>query len=342
MYRKTKIVAKHIQSILLGLAILLILSCLAVNANPLTPETSDVKYKAYPDLPIDPEGRKYHRFLHFPAPQGVSYNTRQKAVANIDNTQEKETVVLMVAEAGEEWREWCQAFLLITEAETEGGLPKQKDLFKLFDAGTYDLDVPGKTVVLRNLPFVFRELWSGESWGFKWISFDLVDLTGDGILDIWIDHAYGVAVISFQDGEFKEVFSCYVYYREQAPEYIDLDNDGSYEIKLQSSIFMIDIPGVRYLEWTNLYEWDGTTYILNNERFYAKNDEFLIGLLQQYNSALIWYGKYEPYSFYVGLVYYYRGDTSMARRHLQRVVEHAEQQVYIQAAESLLKKLPSY
>ena len=261
MYRKTRIVATHIQNILLGLAILLIFSCLAANADPLTPETSDVEYKTYPDLPTDPEGPTYHRFLQFPAPKGVSYNTRGKATANIDDTPEKETIVLMVAEAGEEWREWCQAFLLITEAETEtGGLPKKKDLFKLFDAATYDFDVPGKNVVLRNLPFVFRELWSGESWRFKGVSFDLVDLTGDGVLDIWIDHAYGVAVISFQDGEFKEVFSCYVYYREQAPEYVDVDNDGSYEIKFQSSIFtMVDHPGAA-LSWNGLdfYEWDGS------------------------------------------------------------------------------------
>ena len=67
-----------------------------------------------------------------------------KAIANIDNTPEKETIVLMVAEGGgDEWGQWCQAFLLIAEAETEtGGLPKEKELFKLFDAGVYNFDVP--------------------------------------------------------------------------------------------------------------------------------------------------------------------------------------------------------
>ena len=63
------------------------------------------------------------------------------------------------------------------------------------------------------------------------------------------------------------------------------------------------------------------TYVLNNERFYADNDEFLIALLDQYNDLLIRYGRYEPYSFYLGLVFYYRGNAAMARRHLQWVVE---------------------
>ncbi len=341
MYKKTKIVSKHIQRILLGLTISLILSAFPVNAETQTPTDSDVEYKWY-DVPIDPEGRKYHRFLQFPAPQGASYDTRKKATANIDDTPEKETIVLMVAEAGEEWREWCQAFLLIAEAEVEGvGLPKKKDLFKLFDAGVYDFDVPGKTIEVRNPPFVFEGLWRGGSWRSKRVSFKLVDLTGDGILDIWIDHAYcGVAVISFQNGEFKEICSGYAYSREHSPEYVDLDNDGIYEIKIPRSIFMIDIPGLRYVHWMSLYEWDGTAYVLNNERIYAENDAFLIQLLRQYNYALIRYGRYEPYSFYIGLVFYYRGNTAMARRYLQSVVKYAKKPDYIHAAESILKKLP--
>ena len=336
MYKKTKIVSKYFQCILLGLAISLIFSVLSVNAETETPADSDVEYKG-DDVPIDPEGRKYHRFLQFPAPQGASYDTRKKAIANIDDTPEKETIVLMVAEAGEEWRQWCQAFLLI--AESEAGVLKKKDLFKLFDAGTHDFDVPGKNIEVRNPPFVFREPWSGESWAFKSVGFELVDLTGDGILDIWVEHARGVAVISFQNGEFKEVCSGYAYSREHSPEYVDLDNDGTYEIKIPRSIFMIDNPPIRYVQWMSLYEWDGTAYVLNNERIYAENDEFLIRLLRQYNAALILYGRYEPYSFYIGLVFYYRGNTAMARRYLQSVVKHAEKQDYIQAAESLLKKL---
>ena len=126
MYKKTKIVSKHIQRILLGFSISFILSSLvSVNADTQTAKDSDVEYKGY-DVPIDPEGRRYHRFLQFPAPQGASYDTRKKAIANIDDTPEKETIVLMVAEAGEEWRQWCQAFLLIAGAETEANELLQK------------------------------------------------------------------------------------------------------------------------------------------------------------------------------------------------------------------------
>ena len=332
---------KHLQTILLGLSISLILSSFPVNADTQKPKNPDVAYKSYADHPIDPEGRKYHRFLQFPAPPDASYDTRKKAVANIDDTPEKETIVLMVAEAGGEWGDWCQAFLLIAEAETEeAGLPKKKALFKLFDAGTYDFDVPGKTIEVRNPPFVFDGLRSGESWPFKGVSFELVDLTGDGILDVWLDHSEGVAVISFQNGEFKEVCSGYAYSREHSPEYVDLDNDGTYEIKIPRSIFMIDNPSIRYVQWMSLYEWDGTTYVLNNERIYAENDDFIIGLLKKYNYALMLYGRYAPYNFYIGLVFYYRGNAVMARKHLQWVVKHAENNDYIQAAESLLKKLP--
>ena len=303
-------------------------------------ETPEIAYYGY-NVPSDPEGEKYHRFLAAPAPEGLYYNTRMKAVANIDDTPEKENIVLMVADTGRNGPhgEWVQAFLLITEDETDGA-PKKKDLFKLFDAGTHDLDVPGKNIEVRNPPFVFEGLWRGEPWNFTGVGFELVDLTGDGILDVWVDHAHGVAVISFQNGEFKEVCSGYAYSRKHSPAYVDLDNDGTYEIKIPRSIFMIDNPPIRYLQWMSLYEWDGTAYVLNNERIYAENDAFLIRLLRQYNAALILYGRYEPYSFYIGLVFYYRGNTAMARRYLQSVVKHAEKQAYSQAAESLLKKLP--
>ena len=345
MYRKTKIMTKHTHSLLLGLSILLILGCWTVNADPPTPKVSDVEYKSYPDHPIDPEGRKYHRFLQFPAPPDASYSTRSKAVANIDNTPEKETIVLMVAEAGEEWRDWCQAFLLIAETETEADeFPKKKDLFKLFDAGTHNFDVPGKTIDVQSAPFVLRG-WSkrGSSWPFKSVSFDLVDLTGDGILDIWLDHSQGVAVISFQDGEFKEVCSVLTSVKSELPEYIDLDNDGIYEIKIPDKISIDGVPTAAYLEWISLYEWDGTTYILNNKRFYAENDEFLIRLLDYYNHLLFRFGRYIPqcevYSFYTGLTFYYRGNVPMAQKYLQWVVNHAENGKFIQAADELLKKL---
>ena len=305
-------------------------------------KTADVEYYSY-DVRHEPEGEKYHRFLATPPPEGTSYGTRWKAVANIDDTPEKETIVLMVVNSKEEWRAWSQAFLLITEPETErDGFPKTKAFFKLFGATTHDLKVPTKTIEVQSAPFVFRKpWWSSEDWSFPHVSFDLVDLTGDGILDIWAEHYEGVAVISFQEGEFAEVCSAYSSTRREDPiEYIDLDNDGIYEIKIPDKISVSGIPGAAYPEWVSLYEWDGTTYVLNNERFYANNDEFLTRSLNNYNDWPQGFGKCEEQRFYIGLIYYYRGDAARAREFLQWVVEHGKKQDYRTAAETILKKLP--
>ena len=315
---------RHIQNTLFGFAILLIFTSFAMSADPSKPITSDVKY---------------HHFFPTPLPEGLHYSRGKKAVANIDDTPEKETVVLMKAYRKSYSGGWFQAFLLITEHET--GMPKKKEVFKLFDSGTYDLDIPGKTVEVQNPPLVFKKQTGNQPW-FGGVSFKLVDLTGDGTLDIWINGP-GVAVISFQNGEFKEVLGYYDFAMEP-PEYVDLDNDGIYEIKVSNTIPIENIDGNSQPEWMSLYEWDGNTYVLNNERFYAENDEFLIRLLRRYNYLLNRYGKFIPlceaYSFYLGLVYYYRDDVTTARRYLRWVVKNAEKRDYIQAAESILKKLP--
>ena len=306
-------------------------------------KTAEIEYYGY-DVRHEPEGQKYHRFLATPPPEGASYGTRQKAVANIDGTPEKETIVLMVVNSKEEWRAWSQAFLLITEPETEiDEFPKTKALFTLFGATTHDLNVPTKTIEVQSAPFVFRKpWWRGKDWSFKRVSFDLVDLTGDGILDIWVDHAEGVAVISFQNGEFTEVCSAFSSTRRETPiEYLDLDNDGIYEIKIPDSIHIKGAPGAAALKWVSFYEWDGTTYVLNNERFYAENDEFFVRLLEEYN---FWnrFAIQEVYSFHIGLVYYYRGNIPMAHKYLQWIAKNAKNHDYIQAAEELLKKLPPH
>ena len=307
-------------------------------------KTAEVEYYSY-DVRHEPAGEKYHRFLATPPPEGASYGTRQKAVANIDDTPEKETIVLMVVNSKEEWRAWSQAFLLITEPETERDrVPKTKALFTLFGATTHDLNVPTKTIEVQSVPFVFRKpWWRGEDWSFKRVSFDLVDLTGDGILDVWVEHVEGVAVISFQGGEFKEVCSAYSSTRREDPiEYIDLDNDGIYEIKIPDSIHVKGAPGAAAPEWMSLYEWDGTTYVLNNERFYANNDEYLNRSLSNYNGWPQGFGKSEEQTFYIGLIYSYRGDAARAREFLQWVVEHGKKQDYRKAAEDFLKKLPRH
>ena len=309
----------------------------------------DIEYTGY-GWPFGPGYQKYHGFLGNPQPEDFSfaYSTRLKAIANIDDTPEKETIVLIVSQTSEgnaDWGQWSQAFLLIAEADTEtDALPKKKDLFKLFASRTYPWDVPAKTIEFQRAPLVFPgPLRGGGPWSYQYASFDLVDLTGDGILDIWLEQAEGAAVISFQDGEFKGVCSSYSSTRREDPiEYIDLDNDGIYEIKIPDRIAISGVPGAAYPQWTSLYKWDGNTYVLDNERFYANNDEFLIGLLNLYNHVLIRHGRFDEYSFCIGLVFYYRGNTTMARKYLQWVTNHAKKQHYVHTAEELLKKLPHH
>lgn len=330
-----------LQNTLFGLAISLILSYITVNADTPKPTTSEVKYQRYYSY----QEKKYHRFLRAPAPKGLYYNTRMAATANIDDTPEKETVVLILVDVPREpYRyvdEWVQAFLLI--ANTEAAEPQEKTLFKLFDTETYALEIPtAKAIELQNPPFVFTEPPKDVLQSHA--TFELVDLTGDGILDVWFESTYGVAVISFQNGEFKEVFGNYTIpgFLSEA-EYVDLDNDGSYEIKVPYSIHIERVPAAPHLEWMSLYEWNGNAYILNNERFYAENDAFLIALLSEYNYQMLRHGRViyhcETYRFYLGLVSYYRSGVSPVD--LKWIVEHGKMDHYIQAAESILKKLPS-
>lgn len=332
---------QHLQTTLLALSILLMLCSFTANADTSKTTDSEIRYQRYPGR----EGRKYHRFLPSPGPKGLFYNTQLKATANIDATPEKESVVLMLLDVPTAQyypfaSKWVQAFLLIAD-ETEAGVLKKKSFFKLFDAGTHVLEVPtAKSIELQSPAFVFTEP-PKDSLKSRPATFRLVDLTGDGILDIWVEHANGVAVISFQNGEFKEVCSGYSSTRRKSPvEYIDIDNDGIYEIKIPDRIAISGVAGAEYPEWLNFYEWDGNTYVLNNERFYADNDEFLIRLLNTYNHVLIRYGRFDEYSFYIGLVFYYRGNAATAYKYLHWVVEHAENDGYIQSAKSLLKKLP--
>ena len=355
--------AKYIQPLLLGLFIWLILSGWTVSADTATSKTSEVQYQRYSWR----EGRKYHRFLPSPAPKGLSYSTQLKATANIDDTPKRESVVLMLLDipttqyypfAGK----WVQAFLLIAD-ETEAGVLKKKAFFKLFDSGTHALEVPtAKTIELQSPAFVFAEP-PKDSLKSRDAAFSLVDLTGDGTLDIWVEFGYAVAVISFQDGEFKEIFGCYtVPGLLPNAEYVDLDKDGSYEIKIPYSIHVDEVPGAPDLPWVSLYEWDGNTYVLNNKKFYTDNDAFLIHLLNEYNYMLLRHGSIinlcETYKFYLGLVHYYRQGkvafSSMANeliRHydyghggmpseLQWILEHGQNQDYIQAIKSISKSPP--
>ena len=85
------------------------------------------------------------------------------------------------------------------------------------------------------------------------------------------------------------------------------------------------------------YPWDVPA---KNIKVQSAPFVFRIALLNNYNHVLIRYGRFEEYSFYIGLVFYYRGNTTMARKYLQWVANHAEKQHYVHTAESILKKLP--
>ncbi len=343
MSKKTKIVAKHIQSILLGFAISLIFTSFSANADTSKTTTPEVKYKRWY---YAREGRIYHRFLPASPPKELYYYTRMSATANIDDTPEKETAALVLVDVNIEKHlyagNWVQAFLLI--ANTQSGALQEKKIFKLYDTGTHTLEVPAATAIeLQSPPYVFTEP-SKDALKSHHASVTLVDLTGDGILDLWVEFGYAVAVISFQNGEFKEIFSSYTVpgFLAEA-EYVDLDNDDIYEIKIPYSIHIEAVPGAPHLEWMSLYEWDGKAYTLNNERFYAKNNEPLIQLLGAYNYQVLRHGSViqqcETYRFYLGLVSHYWHGRSRPASDLEWIIKYAENENYIQAAEDILLQL---
>lgn len=354
----------HLQTTLLAFFSFLILSSFpVVNADTAKTTNSEIRYQRYSWR----EGQKYHRFLPATTPKGLSYSTELKATANIDDPPGRESVVLMLLNvpttqyypfAGK----WVQAFLLIAD-ETEAGVLKKKDFFKFFDSGIYDFEVSAKPIELQSPAFVFTEP-PKEVLKSRDVAFRLIDLTGDGILDIWVKSNFAIAVISFQNGEFKVVFNCYtVPGLLPDAEYVDLDSDGTYEIKIPYSIPIDDVPGAPDLPWVSLYEWDGTDYVLNNRKFYADNDEFLIRLLNDYNYMLLRHGSIinlcETYKFYLGLVHAYRRGkitfssvaNELIRQHyydqdgmpseLQWILEHGKNQDYIQAIKSIWKSPPS-
>ena len=129
------------QTTLFGLAISLILTVSAVNADTAKTMPSQVKYNYYWHL-NDLHEQKYHRFLPNPVPEELYYHTRITAISNVDDTPEKETVVLMVVgtKPHADFGNWHQAFLLITN--TKAGKLESKAFFKLFDVGTHPLNVP--------------------------------------------------------------------------------------------------------------------------------------------------------------------------------------------------------
>ena len=346
---------RHIHNTLFGLSIFwFTLSCFGASANIPPTETPVAKYHYY-DGWNDPKGWVYHAFLPS-KPSGLFYYTKVKASGNIDDTSEEETVVLMLVDTESvRGTAFVQAYLLIAENKAAG--EKKKDFFKLFDSGTYKLEVPAKSIQLHNPPFVFTKIPENLPMPYYGgISVELIDLTGDGILDVWVEFAYGVVVISFQNGEFKKIFSSYTVPMDQTPEYLDLDNDGIYEIKIPYKIYIDNIERASYPTWMSLYDWDGTAYVLDNQKFYSHDDDIYVQLLleyndrlirerelAQYNHPLIQRGELpnylEMYQFYIGLVHYYRSELYRAQYYLQDLAIEAKNQDYRNAADAMLTEL---
>ena len=112
---------------------------------------------------------------------------------------------------------YIQAFLLITN--WQGSKIEKKACFKLFDTGTHPLEVPAAEVIKLHSP----------PPGFKLptdVSLRLADVTDDGTLDVWVKSAHGVALISFENGEFQEVFSRYPVTREKLTKTADVEYYG--------------------------------------------------------------------------------------------------------------------
>lgn len=347
---------KSTRIALLGLSLLFILNSWNLIADNATTPKPAVEYHRY-DTPTDPEGEMYHQFLP-PVPKGSYYDTRQKASANIDDTPEKETVVAILEDGGRGSAfdgYWAYAYLLITA--TEVGVPKKKELFKVFDVADH-----AKSIRLHPPPFIFDVRGVDKPHG---VAFKLIDLTGDGILDIWIELGNMVVVISFQNGEFKEIFRSYTYTHRDNPAYVDMDNDGSYELKIPNRVYLDGFFRSSHPVWMNLYEWDGTAYVLNNEKFYVQDLDISLRLLSAYTHQLRVQYKYqraletedpvliqrarppyplsiapkyfEVYDFFIGLVHSYRGEVPQALNCLLSVITEAKNENYRKAALSVLR-----
>ena len=211
---------QHLQTLLFALVISLIHTAFAVNADTAKTTTSKAHYSYYYHRDSSDYLKKFQGFLPDPAPEELYYHAWMTAYANVDDTPEKEDVVLIGVDTKPDtpFGKWHQAFLLITH--TKGAQIEKKELFKLYDTGAHPLNVPAaKTIELHNSPFSFSQPTD--------VAFKLADVTGDGILDVWVESAYGVALISFQNSEFKEVYSRYTVSREKLAETPDVEYHSS-------------------------------------------------------------------------------------------------------------------
>jgi len=316
-------------------------------------ENGQIEYKGFEET----EGKEYQQFFP-PLREGEGlplnkvkgwYWTRMKGVGNVDNTPEKEEVVLITVQEHTNW-DYRQAFLLVCTRKNEA--IEKKYLLEIFNNEKKEF------IEDQSPPYVFKQRDFTRRWYPNHGEFKLVDLNKDGILDVFVQLWFSggsaapfyVVAVSFQDGSLKRIFSSFAVVRDYPVQYLDVDEDGIYEILIPDEI----IAGFEHSSdpiWISCYEWNGKEYRINNQKFYSKDTDILISFLQLYSYRLRWYSDmlffwgmktemyFEDYEFYIGLIYYYRQKLYTARDYLERIVDKAKNENYVREARAILKSL---
>ncbi|MFQ6040308.1 MAG: tol-pal system YbgF family protein [Candidatus Poribacteria bacterium] len=305
-----------------------------------------IEYKGFEES----EGKEYQQFFpHLREGEGW-YWTRMKGIGNVDNTPEKEEVVLITVQEHTNW-DYRQAFLLVCTRKNEA--IEKKYLLEIFNNEKEEF-IEGQSP-----PYVFQQRDIIHRWYPNHADFKLVDLNKDGILDVFVRLWFSggsaapfyVVAVSFQDGNLKKVFSSFAVMRDYPAQYLDIDKDGVYEILIPNEI-TVGFEHAADPIWISCYEWNGKRYRINNQKFYSKDTDILISFLQLYSYRLRWYSDrlwgglktemyFEGYEFYLGLIYYYRRNLDSARYYLERIVDKAKNENYVREARAILKSLAS-
>jgi len=311
---------------------------------------SSVKYQRYGEQ----EGKEYQQFLPpLPLHEGQWYWTRMTGIGNVDNNPDIEEIALITSQKSGEHREpfqYWQAFLIVC-VRHEKSLEK-KYLLEIFNntEKEFSTDKPYPHIIFKK----HRDWEFFPSDG----SFQLIDLNHDGILDIFIQLWYTggsyspfcAEVVSFQSGELKRLFTSFAGAKDYSPQVLDIDTDGLYEIQIPDEI-TVGFEHASDPTWISLYEWNGKEYILNNKKFYSRDNDILIQFLQFYSYRLRWHADmvfywksetemyFEDYEFYLGLIYYYKEKPHRAKDFFDRIVERAKNENYIREARIILRQL---
>ena len=306
---------------------------------------SEPRYEWYDE----PGGEEYKDILP-PLEKGKWYWIRYKGIGNIDNTNDLEEVVLVtVQNSSASDYQYEKAFILVCKRESN--TLKIKYLVQIYDKA--------ETKAHQYPPFVFGNRPDFDPNNGR---FELVDLNKDGILDVFVQLWYSgvsyapyyVVITSFVDGCFERIFSIRAGLGATARpgtkdfeiKYTDIDGDGIYEIEIPNEIYIEGIEHAASPTWVSLYTWNGKAYKPDDQRFYSTDTTVLIKFLELYLEryrSQIWKRQsdryFDDYEFYLGLVYYYRGDLYAARSYILRILEEAKNENYVREAKTILKKL---